>query len=257
VHNSLRHVHAAFSRMRGRLAGLVKLLSGRRQVFPGFHNDGYLLALVDVLAPECTMFIETGSAVGETLSYVARRYPHLTCLSCEPDRRAYRHALRNTAALQNVRLYNQTSQQLIERISTEYAPAIPQRVLCWLDAHGRGFAWPLRQEVAFVTNHFSSAYILIDDCRVPARDWFGYDTYDGQECSLEYIRDSLNPALDYGIYYPTYKERTSQHHPLRGWMLLAYGARRDLSLPPPLRRHIQREKGVPRRTIAAGERREP
>jgi hypothetical protein len=51
----------------------------------GFHGDRFLLRLVDLLAPRAETFLETGSNVGSTLGYVARRFPALECLACEPD----------------------------------------------------------------------------------------------------------------------------------------------------------------------------
>ena len=60
----------------------------RRKVSPpleGFHGDTYLLALADSVLAACDWFVETGTHVGTTLAYVARKHPHLNCLSCEPN----------------------------------------------------------------------------------------------------------------------------------------------------------------------------
>ena len=79
---------------------------------------------------------------------------------------------------------------------------------------------------------------MIDDFKVPGLECFGYDVYEGQECSFEYINDSLNPQLDYNFYYPMYTDRTSKHHPLRGWVLIEYGSQEGLKVPDALRKKI-------------------
>jgi hypothetical protein len=117
--------------------------------------------------------------------------------------------------------------------------SLDKRVLFWLDAHGYGFEWPLRKEISFITTNFERAYILIDDFKVPGLDCFGFDEYDGQVCSFEYIKSALNPGLEYRLCYPNYKERTSAHHPLRGWGLLEFGHNEDLTLPASLRNKVR------------------
>ena len=207
----------------------------------GFHGDQNLLAIVGVFAQECQCFIETGTNVGTTLAYVARQYPHLQCLSCEPDQAAYNHAVKNTRNLTNVRLFNQTSQEFLATLESQHQEVFSQSTFFWLDAHGYGFQWPLQTEIAFITSYFQAAYILIDDFLVPGTPVFGYDEYQGQICSFEYIKGSLNPGVKYHLYYPNYFEKTSQHHPLRGWGLIVYGHHTELNLPSPLGDKIQEE----------------
>ncbi len=203
----------------------------------GFHGDQHLLKLVEFLAFDRQFFIETGTNVGSTLAYFARTYPHIECWSCEPDVEAYRHAVRN-ARITNTRVFNETSQEFLTRLSKN-SSIFKERVLFWLDAHGYGFQWPLRDEIAFITSRFASGYILIDDFRVPDGDAFGFDKYGDQECSFEYIQNSISPATEYNLYYPNYREKTSTFHPLRGWGLITFGTTADLALPLPLQRLIR------------------
>lgn len=205
----------------------------------GFHGDKYLLELVDIIIRDCNYFIETGTNVGSTLAYVGRNYAQIKCLSCEPDTEAYNYALKNTSKLENISIYNETSLEFILRIKQEHSHLFNKNVLFWLDSHGYGFKWPLKEEIAFITAKFVSAYILIDDFRVPGLDSFGYDEYEGQECSFDYIKDALNPKPSYNLYYPVYTERTSKHHPLRGWGLIGFGYTNQLMVPDSLRDKIK------------------
>jgi hypothetical protein len=176
------------------------------------------------------LFIETGANVGSTLAYVARKYPDIQCFSCEPDCAAFQRAKKNTEHLPNVTVRNTTSPDFLRWLAKQ-CPDCFSDALFWLDAHGRGFKWPLKEEVAFISANCASAYILIDDFKVPGLDAFGYDEYGGQECSFDYIKDVLQTNLEYRLYYPRYVERTSSYHPLRGWGLIEFGHSSELSLP--------------------------
>ncbi|MGA1864745.1 MAG: hypothetical protein ACMUHX_06750 [bacterium] len=205
----------------------------------GFHGDKYLLELVNIIIPDCNYFMETGTNVGSTLAYVGRNYDHVKCLSCEPDTEAFNNAIKNTSGLANISIYNESSLEFILRIKLEYTHLFNKNVLFWLDSHGYGFKWPIKEEISFITANFKSPYILIDDFKVPGLDCFGYDEYSGQECSFDYIKDALNPNLSLRLYYPIYTERTSRHHPLRGWGLIEFGHTSELKIPDSLLDKIQ------------------
>jgi hypothetical protein len=205
----------------------------------GFHGDEYLLRLVDCLAEKCKVFVETGSNVGSTLAYVAGGYPWLRCLSCEPDCSAYEQSKLNAGKYGNVLLFNQTSQDFIAHLDEHESDIFLQPCFFWLDAHGYGFEWPLKKELEFITRAFDSAYVLIDDFKVPGRPDFIYDEYQGQICSYDYVKDALNPNRAYQLYYPTYKDKTSKYHPLCGWGLLVFG-HDDFQIPAQLAGKMER-----------------
>jgi len=194
----------------------------------GFHGDSYLIELTDLALKDASHFIETGTNVGSTLRHVARRHPHVYCLSCEPDSKAFSCAEKNTADLANVTIFNMTSQAFLGELDPALLDGNP---VFWLDAHGYGFEPPLREEVRFVTSRFKRGRMLIDDCEVPGLPVFGYNRYRDRACNLDYISGDLDPAHDYRITYPSYKDRTSRHHPLRGWILIEFGYAEPLSCP--------------------------
>lgn len=225
--------------MRDIIRALRERLSPRRAsnvnrlkfVDTGFHGDKYLLNLVDAIMKRSQVFVETGSNVGSTLAYVAKRFPNVQCFSCEPDPTAFGQAQQNTAGCTNVSLYNEMSQAFMRRMVSMKEPALNGDVLFWLDAHDYGFEWPLREEIETITGNWDKAFVLIDDFLVPGLDCFGYDQYDGQVCSFDFIKGSLNKNRDYRLYYPAYTERTSTTHPLRGWGLIEFGQQPALGLP--------------------------
>jgi hypothetical protein len=191
----------------------------------GFHGDRYLLDLVNYLLGKVSVFIETGTNVAATLEYVAKRYPDTKCFSCEPAKRPFQLAKKYTKNLSNVILTNESSQQFFARIEKDLCA---KPTLFWLDAHGRGFKWPLLEEVRFITNNFTKGLVLIDDFKVPHIKKFKFDKHEGQVCSFAYIKNSINSKLKFDLYYPNYRERTSTFHDLTGWGLLLFGFDIDL-----------------------------
>jgi hypothetical protein len=190
----------------------------------GFHGDLYLLKLVDRILRRSKWFIETGTSLASTLSYVGKKYPKVNCLSCEKDKKTYEKALKNTSEISNANIINEGSEKFLKRIREDYEEVLgKEKSLFWLDAHGWGFEWPLKQEVHFLSRNLESGYILIDDFKVPEKEVFGYDEYKEQECSYNYIKDNIYEGWKYNIYYPNYEEKTSEFHPLRGWCLIVVG----------------------------------
>lgn len=185
----------------------------------GFRGDPFLIATVDALVKTASIdcFVETGAFCGVTLHHMATSY-ELACYSCEPDATRFQLAQERVIDLPRTMITNEESPPLLHRL----AQTIPDaRVLFWLDAHGYGFDWPLREEIAIITATWPTASILIDDFRVPGCDWFGFDSYDGQECSLEYIHDIITP-YPYRLWYPSYPALSVTNWPCRGWGLLAF-----------------------------------
>lgn len=197
----------------------------------GFHGDAYLLTLVDALLDRAEVFVETGSNVGTSLSYVAQRRPNLPCLSCEPDPEAFVRAAAHTRHLPNVSLFRLGSVEFLEQVLDAQPHFHERPTLFWLDAHGYGFDWPLHEELEWITSRFVDPLILVDDFQVPGRPEFGWDEYDGQTCSLDYVRDSLR--MPYDLFVPAYVEHTSSFHPLRGFGL--FTRRGSFAVPAPLR----------------------
>src|SRR5262249_55907872 len=151
--------------------------------------------------------------VGSTLGYVARRFPDLDCHACEPDAAAFEVATAHACSRPGVHLFRETSQKFVDRLARDHAQLFARPLLAWLDAPGYGYAWPLREEVAFLTRSFARGALLIDDFRVPHDARFGWDRYGDQQCCFEYVRDAIAPGVSWRLYYPAYSEHTSPWHP--------------------------------------------
>jgi len=209
-----------------------------RQLSPfldmGFHGDKYLIELVFASAMQCAQFIETGTNVGSSLHYIAKNFPQMACYSCEPDLEAFRFARDKTQSFANVQVYHEPSPEFLFSLTDRNAGLSQRASLFWLDSHGYGFRWPLKEEVSFITRTFPRACVFIDDFKVPGQPQFSFDEYDGQVCGFDHIEASLKPGIPYRMIYPDYVEKTSPFHPLRGWILIEYGFASPLPIPASL-----------------------
>lgn len=191
---------------------------------PGFHDDAYLRLVIFHCLKQSQFFVETGSAIGNSVVTVANQFPTVRIFSCEPSK-AHEEAAKRTKDLSQVTLLKKISPDALYDFMIMAPEMIHQDTVFWLDAHDSintgKFEWPLRAEIDLITRYFDKGFIFIDDFEVPGRPDFGFDRYQSQKCCLAYIIDYIK--CPYRLYYPTYKERTSKHHPLRGWCLIVFG----------------------------------
>jgi hypothetical protein len=200
----------------------------------GFHGDKYLIDMVFGAARRSRQFVETGCNVGSSLCYLARHFPDLPCSSCEPDDAAFRFAREQAAPMRNAQVFHEASPDFLHAMAARDPQFCQRETIFWLDSHGYGFRWPLREEIEFITSRFSSAFIFIDDFQVPGQPQFLFDEYDGQVCGLDWIAAGFHARQDYRLVYPCYREKTSTHHPLKGWVLITFGSANSLEIPPQL-----------------------
>ncbi|MBD2039817.1 hypothetical protein [Microcoleus sp. FACHB-672] len=205
----------------------------------GFHGDLYLKEIAFHCLWQAKQFIETGANVGSTLHYVLKHFSRLKAYSCEPDKDAYEFALSKVKDFPHVNLLNQVSPDMLYEIAKSDSSILEKDTVFWLDAHGYGYQWPLKDEVAFITHNFKKGYIFIDDFQVPGLNCFKWDEYENQICSFEFIKTSINKNLRFSLYYPSYTEKTSEHHPLTGWCMIEFG-HPNFQLPPALESKIHK-----------------
>lgn len=195
----------------------------------GFHGDKYLLDLIDkiVINYKVVNFIETGSHVGSTLDYFSNKYQNIKCFSCEPDNYSYNEVIKRIDSRINVKIYNTDSISYLNTLKKEQKQLFKEVNLFWLDAHGYGFKWPLKEEIEFITKNFKKdCFIFIDDFKNPYNTKFVFDSHENQECSYNYIKENINGI--HTVYYPNYTQKTSTFHPLVGWGLII---NKEIDLP--------------------------
>lgn len=189
----------------------------------GFHGDKHLIDIASHSLSNAAQFIETGSNVGSTLYFVAKNFPNIKAYSCEPDKAAFEFTAKKIAEFKNVKLSQQLSPEMIYDITRKDPSILEKTTVFWLDAHEYGYKWPLKEEIAYITNNFKNGFIFIDDFKNPHHSEFAFSKYDDQTCEYEYIADAINKKINYEVYYPNYTTKTSPHHPLTGWGIIVFG----------------------------------
>lgn len=192
-----------------------------------FHRDYYLINTIAPCLERSDYFIETGSWTGESTLFVCENFPHITSITCEPDKERFKLTKDLLEPFKCTYPFNVVSPSIFEKLK-EIDSKMNQKICTfWLDAHGYGFDWPLREEISLITQYFKQCYIFIDDFKNPFHH-MQYDQHNGQVCSLDYINNNIKYRESFKLYYPNYTENTSDYHTIVGWALLT-----NTSFSPP------------------------
>lgn len=145
------------------------------------------LIVDDLLAKySCDAIVETGCFLGDTTSYLARRYPHLPVYSCDNDAQHVsftRHRLRSAS---NVTVACVDSPALVTTVLASH-----ELPLFFLDAHW-GAQWPLERELAAIT----TGIVVIHDFDI-GHPRFAFDTYQGMVCGPTILAAMRTPPMRY------------------------------------------------------------
>jgi hypothetical protein len=188
----------------------------------GFHNDQKLIKIVDYIAKDSNIFIETGTNLGNSLYHMLNTHPHLSCFSCEPAGNTFKKAIERLKQFKKGRIFNLTSQAFLKMFIKKYSKLLTKNLLVWLDAHSKLFEWPLKDEIEFFTKHTKTGILLIDDFMVPNNPQFKFNKHRKQPYSFEYIKKFINKNCKFNLYYPKYKSANPPEK-LTGWALLQIG----------------------------------
>ena len=119
-------------------------------------------------------FVETGTFLGMTASYIARNYPSIEVITCEHNSFNYKISNNNLISYNNLKLLKSKSIYLLEKIIDSNGN-LDSNFLFYLDAHW-GTDNPLRDEIKIILNNFKNYVIIIDDFKVPRDPGYGWDT---------------------------------------------------------------------------------
>lgn len=161
-------------------------------------------------APELTTFfamlkrnyqintlVETGTYHGGTTILFSYLFDDVHTIEIQDE--TYQAALVNFANNPNVTCHLGSS----EAVLASLLPSLQnKRVIFYLDAHWQSH-WPLLEEIEEIRKtHKDNCIIVIDDFKVPKRKDIPFDRYGQNECSYEYVRDSLAKVYtDYTFHY--------------------------------------------------------
>jgi len=176
---------------------LATQIARRGKWYEPLHGDPVLQELVDEIISGCeiSLFVETGTFVGDTTKYVASRHPEIRVLTCEVNPRWLKLARRFCRGIDNIEFHLGQSPQFL---AGSYDKLRSGKVLFWLDAHW-GAYWPLVDETKVISSLPRFA-VIVDDFEVPDRPRFHFDTYEGVKNGLELHA----PVLGHECLVPDY-----------------------------------------------------
>lgn len=174
-------------------------------------------ALVASFRPDA--IVETGTFLGISTKHLAGYAVPVHTVEIKP---AYYHLARlNLRRKANVTLHCGRSLDALQVLGTDGAI---ERPLAYLDAHW----WedlPLDAEVRHLLSRWDDVLVVVDDCRVPDDDGYGYDVYGGVAISLVHLAVGSEVAAAYPAV-PAVREGGAR----RGTLYLAQGPRARASL---------------------------
>lgn len=168
-----------------------------------------------VFNPDVT--VETGTYLGATTGFLARRYG-VEVYSCEAVARHHYAAQRMLRQTQGVHLYHGDSRSFLKEIAAR--PGFASRnVFFYLDAHWEEDL-PLAEEIQIIASHWRNYLILIDDFRVPGDSGYGFGQYSPtKKLDLEYIAPVVDQC-NLATFFPRAKSTTETGRK-RGCVVLA------------------------------------
>lgn len=169
------------------------------------HGDIIVMEAFKLILNNCKVdcIIETGTYKGFTTAFFAKNFPNIPIYTCEIEEFNYNKAKENLKIYKNVRIFNKSSPEFIENLIKN--KLIGKRPFFYLDAHWLN-NWPLESELKIIFSKLKSSIVLIDDFKVPDREEFVFDKYNGKECSLERVIPYLNKNKDYNLLFPNYNK---------------------------------------------------
>jgi GR25 family glycosyltransferase involved in LPS biosynthesis len=178
-----------------------------------FHCDEYLIKIVNSLVENSDNFIETGTFRAASSGYIARNCPTKKVYSCEINEYNYKKSLENTKDLKNIKIYLQDSIKTLLDLSKDKTE---ETNVFWLDAQLHNNTW-LLEELDIIIRKYNNYYIFVDDFQNIYSDAFKFDSIK-YPYNLSTIFNVLPDNTQ--IYFPKYINKTSNKHPLVGWILI-------------------------------------
>lgn len=143
-----------------------KCIPFRGEHISGFHRDAILCDFVIKLLENYHVFVETGTYLGITASFVSSNCPAAKIYSCELSKSNFEVASAQCQGLDNVEIQNIDSWNFLAKIddlvSRDLVPVF------WLDAHSDSDNdTTFFREIDLIKSKYERYVILIDDVKNP------------------------------------------------------------------------------------------
>jgi hypothetical protein len=183
-----------------------------------FHGDTYIIDDIYDCMKRSDIFIETGTSYAESSYFIADNFVNKKVYTCEVDDRRFSISQDLLKEFKNVYLQRMMSPHFLYYVLGKEPNLNNKKCVFWLDAHGEWeengetmYAWPLFDEVEFVTINLKNYTIFIDDFQNPYVPQSKFDVCNNgtKICGPSEVMGALNGAK---LYVPTYTNVTSEYH---------------------------------------------
>lgn len=162
----------------------------------GFEGDTFMAYKVKSLIEQfgITWAIETGTYRGATTKRLAEMV--LAVDTIEIDNDNYRISKEFLSNNTNVEQHLGSSEKKLIEILSDLHHGNSNPILFYLDAHFNSYC-PLLDELRVISNQVLNPVIVIHDFQVPGHPELGYDEYNGQPFTWDWIKESIEKI--YGV----------------------------------------------------------
>lgn len=165
-----------------------------------FNGDKFIqmeMAKLAIKYPDAILF-ETGTCLASSTLFLAKHFPMVYTI--EANRRYYAYSMQRVqeAEVSNINLLLGQSEELLPKLL--FNLTLPTNVVFFLDAHWENFCPLLSELTAIAIAGIANPIITIHDWKVPGST-LGYDTYNGQDFTLEWIEPYLQKIYPSGFKY--------------------------------------------------------
>lgn len=130
--------------------------------------------------------VETGTDNGLSAVELSKMADLVFSVDVDLERIALAHKNIATAGRNNIVLVAGNSPSVLSALKY----LLPEETLYFLDAHHWAMSyWPLRDEILAIPS--GEGVIVLHDIQVPGHPELGFDTYNGQHFTYEYVKDVL------------------------------------------------------------------
>jgi|SRR5882672_457910 len=178
-----------------------------------FNGDRFIAAEFLILKHqfELTTAVETGTCLGSTTLFLSNNFEKV--YTVDIDESYLSIARQKFISYKNIEVFKGDSATIL----TYQLNKLSNRTIYFLDAHW-GSRCPLLEELAAIAHAGLRPVIAIHDFNVPGEPLLGYDSYNGQPFTFDWIKPMLDKIYndedgpdDYEYYYNSYEKSAGAH----------------------------------------------
>jgi hypothetical protein len=170
----------------------------------GFEGDLYIKQEIEklILKFDIENVIETGTFMGSTAKVLSTMVKNVYTIELNDEH--YNESNAYLKDLSNVKIIKGDSKEELDKI----IPDLKGNTLCYLDAHFY-VVCPLMDELKMIAKHKLKPIIVIHDFKVPGKPELGFDAWNNQEFTWEWIKpviEEIYGVNGYSYYYNSIAE---------------------------------------------------